>query len=79
MPQPAIFTYAEQTAKRYTVQQAVDAAKALQGGAVCVTSLHGRPMGERITLVELNEISDRIIDDTEAYDSGRLRSRLAGR
>lgn len=66
------YTFKERTVKCCTVGQAINVAQIRLGGqAVCTTSLwvHGvrRDNDEKITLVELNQIADRLVDDSHYY------------
>jgi len=64
----SIYTKSEATDKKYTVGQAVESAKRrLKGGSWCANALKGRDLSEKITLKELNEISDKIVWDTEYW------------
>lgn len=70
-----IFTRSERTEKRYTVGQAVAAAKArLMGNPerrqplpLCMNAVRQRDYREAITLAELNEISDALVSDSCFY------------
>lgn len=62
-----IYTEQEQSTKKYTIKAAIDAAsfilseKGVKG--INVTSVT-QPQDTRITLVELNKISDRIVAES---------------
>lgn len=63
------FTDREKTEKTTTVGNAIEAAgvclRETHGQtSICVDSVVHRDRREKITIVELNEISERIIDDT---------------
>lgn len=63
-----IYTNSEKTVKKYTVGQAVESAKRrLKGQAYCANSVSNRDFKELITLKELNELSDKIVWDTEYW------------
>lgn len=62
-----IFTDTESVSKKYTVQQAVDAAAFICKDKYNVklnVSKLGRDRGEKVTLKELNNISDKLISDS---------------
>lgn len=65
-----LFTDEEKTEKKYTVKQAVDAARARLGavgvGKYVLTDrrVRNRSMSERITLTELNELAEEIYHDS---------------
>ena len=64
------YTKSEKTEKRWTVGQAVKAAELrLKGIPMCVNCLRGRyyDMSTKITLVELNQIADSLVDDSHFY------------
>lgn len=63
------YTWSERNEKNYTVGQAVKAAQARlpEGKQYCSNALKGRPLTDSITLVELNELADQIVDDTNYY------------
>lgn len=63
-----IWTIHEQLDKKYTIQQAVDAARVKAGGStLCLDAIKGRDRNEKITLVELNGIADLILLDTAIH------------
>lgn len=63
-----IWTIHEQLDKKYTIQQAVDAARVKAGGkALCLDTIKDRARNEKITLVELNGIADLILMDTAIH------------
>ncbi len=62
------YTHAERTVKKYTVADAIDAAKARCTGSICTDAIQGRALTEPITLVELNHIADSICDDTALWN-----------
>ena len=63
------FTLSERTDKKYTVGQAVASAKRrLKGRSYCMNAISGRDLSEKITLEELNRISDAIVDDTNFWE-----------
>lgn len=60
-----IWTIREQLEEKYTIQQAVDAAKIQAGGHnLCLDAIKGRDRNEKITLRVLNHLSDLILLDT---------------
>lgn len=65
-----IFTDAENKEKKYTVKQAIDAARARLGalgvGKYELTdrTIRSRSQSDRITLAELNSIADQLVDDS---------------
>jgi hypothetical protein len=63
-----IYTESERQ-KKYTVQDAVNAAKARVGGSICVNEVSGMRMDTKISLKELNEIADAICMDTYFYNN----------
>ena len=67
------YTNSERTQKRYTVGQAIEIAKLYLANKysltqVCVNKIRSRQNEETITLVELNKITEDLIDDTMYYD-----------
>lgn len=63
-----IWTIHEQLDKKYSVQQAVDAARIKAGGqTLCLDSVRKRDRNEKITLVELNQLADLIVLDTAIH------------
>jgi len=63
-----IWTIHEQLDKKYSIQQAVDAARIKAGGqALCLDSIKSRDRNEMITLVELNQLADLILLDTAIH------------
>ncbi len=64
----AIYTKSEKTVKKYTVGQAVESAKRrLKGKEYCCNCVSNRNLTDKITLEELNNISDQIVWDTEYW------------
>lgn len=64
-----IYTKAERTVKKYTVGEAVESAKrALKGISMCMNAVGNRDLKEKITLEELNNIRQSIIDDSHYYN-----------
>lgn len=66
------YTEAERTQTNYTVGQAVKvAALLLKGKPMCVNALsdryYTRDLSTPITLVELNSLSDQLVDDSHYY------------
>ncbi len=65
----SIYNLSERTVKKYTIYQAYESAKRRLNqtgykGGICANAISGREDSDRITLKELNEISDKIVDDT---------------
>lgn len=73
---PVTWTYAEQTQQRWTVAEAIKAASARLGPdmQMCTDALldrgHPRDHAAKITLIELNRLADKLVDDS-LYYSGR--------
>lgn len=69
------YTEKERTEKKYTVNDAVNAAttilraKGIKG--TCMDKVRGYSMDDKITLEKLNQISEAVIDDT-MYWEGRF-------
>ncbi len=67
------YTFKERTVKCYTVAEAINAAQIRLGEdkPMCTNSLYvcgiRRDNDEKITLVELNQIADRLVDDSHFY------------
>lgn len=62
------YTWSEQYLKKYTVNDAVRAARVVLDGysstvALCVNRL-GKPLTTKISLKELNEIAERLVSDS---------------
>lgn len=65
-----IYTFSERTVKKYSVGGAVESAKRrLNGLPICTDAIRSRTLSDRITLQELNEIADAIVEDSIHYDS----------
>lgn len=70
----SIYTRSERTVKKYTVYQATESARRrlnqVKGfkGSICVNALRGRSDSDKITLEELNSLSDSIVDDTMYHE-----------
>lgn len=63
-----IWTIYEQLNKKYTIQDAVDAARVKAGGKeLCLDSIKDQDRKKKITLVELNHLSDLILLDTAIH------------
>lgn len=74
------YTYLDQTEKKYTVAQAIAAAKTIllerhNIKDVCLDSVpkFDQDQNKSITLKELNEMSDKIVNDNVYYASPRQR------
>lgn len=72
----SIYTHSERTVRKYSVGQAIASAeRRLKGnkhfkGGMCINAVVGRPLSERITLQELNQIASQIVDDSFHYVIG---------
>jgi len=64
MSNKSIFTIREQTVKRFTINDAIENAKMRISGKICLDTIGHRSYDEKITLVELNDISSAIVYDT---------------
>lgn len=66
-----IYTHTEKTVKKYTVNQAVEAAKVIlkdrKVNKCCITSIQKRDLNQKITLEEMNKITEQIVDDSTFY------------
>lgn len=63
-----MFTERERTERKYTIQDAVNAARArLDGIPMCVDTIKGLDLTKKITLVELNEIADSLVLDSHLW------------
>lgn len=71
MPIAIQFMEQETRDKKYTVKHAIDAARAVLSDrrvhGVNTTSVNGRDEKEKITLVQLNDISEQIIVDSSHH------------
>lgn len=68
----SIFTLSERTEKKYTIQDAMDAARALlkdkyRCHSLCINSISHRDLQEKITMLTVNELVVRLVDDTLFY------------
>ncbi len=65
------YTESETKVAKYTVADAVTAAKTILAQrnirVYCSNAISGRELREKITLLELNELSQSIVDDTNYY------------
>lgn len=77
-PRDVFFTQSEIRDKKYTVADAVAAAKVVLDGKrkprqpvvqVNLSILHGRNLNEAITMLELNRIQDQLVTESE-YSAG---------
>lgn len=75
------YTYSESVDKNYTVEKAVEAASTIYKDRVKenrvpmnTTFLAKRQRNEKITLVEMNDISTRVLNDTFADMPQRVRT-----
>lgn len=66
-----MITYTEsEKQKKYTVQDAINAAKVRLGGQpICVNALSGKPADMKISLQELNNLADAMCADTYFYNN----------
>ena len=67
------YTHSEKNDFKYTVKQAVDIAAMLVKGKVCINALTtGRAVpwsfSKKITLEELNNLVDQMVDDSRFYN-----------
>jgi len=66
-----IYTHSERTVRKYTVYQAMQSAeRRLKGVPMCTNAISGRQHSDKITLKELNEISDALYNDSIYYAYG---------
>lgn len=64
-----MYTKRERTERKYPLNKAFENAKAqLPGRSICVNAISGRSYAELITLQEVNELAQQMIDDTIYYD-----------
>lgn len=65
-----IYTKSERTERNYTIGKAVASARRRLGKGVpmCINAIRHRPLDYKITLEELNEISDEIVSDSRFYN-----------
>ena len=65
------YTYKERTEKKYTVAQALSAAEAIlkqkHVKGICMNSVRRYNATDLITLEQLNNISEQIVDDSIFY------------
>lgn len=62
------YTRSEKKETKYTIHQAFNIARMrLSNRPVCTNAVRGRSYDTRITLVELNELVDQLVDDTRYY------------
>lgn len=66
------YTFKERTEKRFTKQQAVDAAFARYKKPVCADMCKQFP--DMLTTVEFNKLVDAIVDDSMYYDGAWIVS-----
>ncbi len=70
------YTLNEANKKNYTVNQAVEAARVVLAAkrfrGVCLDSVSRDDLARKITLIELNEISMRIVDDTFYWEGHQV-------
>lgn len=63
------YTSSEREDKKYTVRQAIASARARYKRPICLDSVPAsRNLDEKITLEELNQISDAIVSDSAWWD-----------
>ena len=59
------YTETEKRVKKYTVGTAAKIAETrLKGRGLCINAISGRSLAEPITLVELNNLVDQMVDDS---------------
>jgi len=69
----SIYTHRERTVANHTIGEALESAKRRLiekdfGGYFCVDSISNRSLHDKITLEELNNIAERIVEDSLYYD-----------
>lgn len=63
------YTKSELTVKKYTVQDAIASAhRRLRGVPLCLDKLRHRDRSEMITLAELNQLADDLVDDSHYWN-----------
>lgn len=63
------YTELDKTQKKYTVEDAVKAATTRLGNkGVCMNAVCKRSLTDKITLVELNDLADLIVSDSNYYE-----------
>lgn len=61
----SIYTRRERTERDWSVGQALAKAQAVcRTKEICVNAISGRALDEKITLEQLNDLADQLIDDT---------------
>lgn len=64
-----IYTKSERTIKKYTVGEAVASARrALKGVPLCTNAIKGKALTDKITLEELNNLKDQLVDDSNYWN-----------
>lgn len=65
----AFYTPSEKTVRKYTVYQAVQSATARLNGRypLCVNAVSKMQNSDKITLKELNDLADQMVDDSKYY------------
>ena len=67
------YTYRERTLKNHAVGEAVKIVEQrLDGVRMCTDALKHRDLSDKITLVELNELADKLVDDSFYSDCKEL-------
>lgn len=69
------YTRSERTEKKYTVEDAIKAAEIVLAGKVptCLNPIQakGYSVHDKLTLVELNDLSEHIVSDSNFYASNK--------
>ena len=65
------YTRADRTEKKYTIGHAIENARQVLAThrihEICVNAVRQRDHSTRLTLVELNELQEQLIDDSKFY------------
>ena len=71
------YTSAERAIKKFSVKDAVKAAEIVLCGEtmLCLDALKGKSESDRLTLVELNELSEKLVGDSRFYANKANRFR----
>lgn len=66
-----IYTKSERTVRKYTIGNAIASARRRLGNNVpmCINAIEHRPLDYKITLEELNRISDQLVEDSYFYNN----------
>lgn len=64
-----IYTVKERTELNYTVGKAVKLAEyRLKTTKICVNVIQGMNLSDKITLEQMNQLADQIVEDTDYYN-----------